>query len=307
MSSRCLALVLVCTVGSAHAEEKKPERKPVRVLLAAGGPATDYQYLRALLARETDEKRAEFSIYLQPASDGPRAGVDQLVPPERMLEKFPDRLGKDEQDPNKRFADLASYDVIVAFDLDWARLSEEQLKVLRQWVEERRGGLVVVAGPLYTYRLAAPKDAKHVKPLTDLLPVVLGDSRLTDRKSDRPFRLTFAEGKTDVPFLKLDDADKPLSFWNGYFGKENEPERGFYSCYPVTSVKQGATVYATFDDPSLKTADRLATPYLATASAGKGRVAYLGSAEMWRVRRYKEQAHERFWTSLIGFVAPQAK
>jgi hypothetical protein len=36
-------------------------------------------------------------------------------------------------------------------------------------------------------------------------------------------------------------------------------------------------------------------------------VAYLGSAEMWRVRRYKEQAHERFWTAIIRFVAQPAK
>ena len=44
------------------------------------------------------------------------------------------------------------------------------------------------------------------------------------------------------------------------------------------------------------------TPFLATMAAGNGRVAYLGSAEMWRLRRYKDQAHERFWDGMIQYV-----
>jgi hypothetical protein len=265
----------------------------------------EYQYLRTLLVRETAEKRAELSIYLQPAAgEAARAGVDQLVPPERLLTTFPDRLGKDEKDAEKRYLDLTSYDVIVAFDPDWTRVSADQLKLLRQWVDNG-GGLILAAGPLYTYQLAAPKTAASLKAVNDLLPVNVADSRLAlDRKTDRPFRLTFAEGKTDVPFLKLgEDPDKPMPFWDAYFGAEKEPPiRGFYGCHPVKSAKPGATVLATFADPTLKTADDKPTPYLATMPVGKGRVAYLGSAEMWRVRGYQDRAHDRFWLGLIRYA-----
>jgi hypothetical protein len=43
-------------------------------------------------------------------------------------------------------------------------------------------------------------------------------------------------------------------------------------------------------------------PYLATMKAGKGRVVYLGSGEMWRVRRYREAYYDRFWTGLLAEV-----
>ena len=289
MLARSLAIVLLCAVPASAEKPKEAKHKPVRVLLVAGHPSLEYQFVRTLLVRETDKKRAELSIYLQAATgEAPRTDVDQAVPPERLLAGFPD---------------LAIYDVIVTFDADWSRLSAEQQKLLRQWVE-KGGGLIVVAGPLHTSQLAAPASAEKLKLVNDLLPVNVADSRLMlERKTEHPFRLTFVEGKTDVPFLKLgDDADKPLAFWDAYFGAEKEATRGFYSCYPVKSIKPTATVYARFGDTSLKMNDGGATPYLVTMPVARGRTAYLGSGEMWRLRRFDERLHERFWNGLIAYV-----
>src|SRR5262249_33121237 len=55
-------------------------KKPLRVLLFGGAPTREYQFLRTLLVREVDRKRAELSIYLQLG----RAEIVQDVPAERM-------------------------------------------------------------------------------------------------------------------------------------------------------------------------------------------------------------------------------
>src|SRR5262249_14645437 len=85
-----------------------PEDKPLRVLLAAGGPTRDYQFVRKLLAREAENKRAELCVYLQSRPDRSRD-----LPPERVLTQFPDRL-EDLKDgaADQRFANLAAYDLI---------------------------------------------------------------------------------------------------------------------------------------------------------------------------------------------------
>ena len=36
---------------------------------------------------------------------------------------------------------------------------------------------------------------------------------------------------------------------------------------------------------------------------GKGRVLYLSSGELWRLRKYRDTAHERLWTQLLQHTA----
>src|SRR5262249_28551412 len=85
------------------------------------------------------------------------------------------------------------------------------------------------------------------------------------------------------------------------------PLRGFYSFYPVKSIKPTATVVATFTDPKANIVKEDTTaepqPYLVTMPFGKGKVLYLSSGEMWRLRLFKENFHERLWTKLGRFAA----
>jgi hypothetical protein len=305
MSARLgLGLLLLVAPETVQADEKPKE--PVRVLLVAGAPSREYQAVRMLLLRAVAEKRAELSVYLQPAvgADGVEH-VDQGVPKERLLKSFPDRLNKEDTDPERKFYDLGAYDVVIAFDPDWSRITAEQTGLLKKWVEDKKGGLVFIAGPLNSYQLAAPKDADKTKPVRDLLPVIVADSRIAlERKADTPFALTFPGKPAMFPFLAVgEDGDKPLEFWERFFDAKAEPGRGFYSCHPVKSLKSAAVVVACCNDPGLKMKDGAETPYIATVQAGKGRVVYLGSAEMWRITRASEHAHERFWTKLIANAA----
>src|SRR5262249_25114281 len=127
-----------------HVTEKAELRvlkKPVRVLLFASAPMRDYQFVRTLLVREGEKKRAELTIHLQlpPGRTERRTGVVQDVPPERLLSAFPDRLDEP-GDKDSKLYDLNEYDVIVGFDPDWAQLTEKQLKQVKRWVQ-KGGGL----------------------------------------------------------------------------------------------------------------------------------------------------------------------
>jgi hypothetical protein len=136
---------------------------------------------------------------------------------------------------------------------------------------------------------------------------VLADLRLeeSDRASDKPFRLTMQPVKDDFPVLKLDAQGKqPTAGGEAFFGdpKKEEDRHGFYGCYPVKGVKPEAVVLATFSDPAARMADGKERPFLVVRPTGKGRVAYIGSGELWRLRQYRETYHERLWLGLINYV-----
>src|SRR5262249_26365865 len=154
-----------------------------------------------------------------------------------------------------------------AFDPDWGQLQPEQLAVLEKWVGQHAGGLVLVAGAVNTYQLARPTNREALKPLLDLFPVVLQDSRLQglglERPTTEPWRLNFPGATAEMEFLKLDeDAKEPLGGWEEFFTGKAKAEakdapimRGFYSYYPVESVKPSAVVVATFSDPRARLRD----------------------------------------------------
>lgn len=303
-----VALALAALPSDEAASAPAPKRPP-RVLLFASGPTREFQFLNSLLVREAEKGKADVSIYLQPLSEKePREGVVLGVPPGRMLKHFPDKLYATADDPAGKPYDLASYDVVVAFDPDWSRLTGEQIALLAKWVEQSPGGLIAVAGPIHSYQIARPgRLREQLAPAVGLYPVELADARLEEgeRSSDKPFRLNFPPAKGSFPFLKLDaDAKEPVADWEAFFGSPKEPEgrRGFFGCYPVKAVKPGAVVLATFADPAAKMADGKERPFLVVRPTGKGRVAYLGSGEVWRLREYREAYHERLWLGLIEYA-----
>jgi hypothetical protein len=288
-------------------------KKPLRVLIFTGAGSHDYQFVRNLFVREVDQHRAELTVCLQLQ----REGVVQDVPADRLLKQFPSRLSEDTSgSAEDRYANLAYYDVIIAFDPDWSRLTPEQLSVLEKWVNTQAGGLVLVAGSVNTYQLARPTNREAMKPLLDLFPVILQDSRLQNldlgRPTTDPWRLSFPGATSEMEFLKLEEGGKEqLAGWEEFFtgtskaeaGKETPIARGFYSYYPVESVKPSAGVVATFSDPRahLRNSEK-EQPYIVTMPYGSGKVVYIGSNESWRLRQYREAYHERFWTKLARYV-----
>jgi hypothetical protein len=310
------ALAALAALWPAAARAADKPAPPPRVLLAAAAPTRDFQFLRTLLAQ--DDKRAELSVFVQPPPGAGEARPGAADGAPKPLERFPDRLddkaGKAEDKPY----DLSSYDVIVAFDLDWSRLKGDEPDLLRKWVN-KGGGLVVVAGPINTLELTRPKDDKgkrseQLEPIRDLCPVVFADVRAEtiNRDTNDPWPLHFAERKEAPTFLKLNPRGRGRAAgWKEFFGKDDKApggvERGFYDVYPVVSVKPTGSVVATFGDPRAKLKDGTEMPYLVAADVGKGRVIYLGSGETWRLRQHRTAFFDRFWTEMIRSAAGVAK
>lgn len=288
-------------------------KKPLRVLLFAGAPNRDYQFLRALLVREVDRKRAELSICIQNA----RPEVVQDVPGERMLAKFP-RFFRVTDDPSEKaeekYDNLGQYDVIVGFDPDWTMLSPEAKSNLERWVE-KGGGLIVVGGPVNTFQLTRGVNYEQVKPILDLYPVVLEDSRKpgVDRSATDPWRLTFVKATKDMEFLNLEDeSTETFPGWEEYYTGKSKSEggggagqpllRGFYNYYPVKNIKPNASTILSFSDPRARLADGQEQPFLVSMPYKGGKSVYLSSGEIWRLRQFRESYHERFWTKLLRYA-----
>ena len=233
----------------------------------------DYQFVRNMLYRHS---AIQTDVWLQTADAA--GAVSQEA--NKILTSFPE--SKEE---------LFDYDVIVGFDPDWNRLSPEQINLVSEWVFAQAGGLVVVAGDVYSASVAS--DARLEK-IRELYPVVLnrfvgdaGGSRTVIQSW--PFEFT-REGR-EAGFLQITDEQvSSAEVWKEF--------QGVYSAYPTSGAKAGATVYAYFSDPRTQSASGLPV-LLASQYYGAGRVIYLGSPEMWRMRSIDEVYYDRFWTKSI--------
>jgi hypothetical protein len=257
--------------------------RPTRVLMVAGGPVRDYQFVRNLLYRH---KSFDVDVLLQTGSRGTSQESNNL------LTSFPETR-----------EELYEYDVVMAFDPDWKSIPGDDFKLLYDWVSLEGGGLILVAGDVNTPALAGMSDPNSegssvelYKPLLDLYPVILSSyfspSRF-DQDSTQPWPLQFTKEGQSLGFLQLtDDPITSVARWKEF--------AGFYRCYPTNGHKAGSKIYANFSDPRAAAEPPI---LMAGQPLNKGFVFYLGSAEMWRLRSVNEDDYDRFWIKTIREVA----
>jgi hypothetical protein len=251
-----------------------------RVLLVAGGPSREYQFLRSLLFRD---KSTTLDVLLQSG----QTGLSQDA--SRILDSFPSSR-----------QDMFAYDCVVAIDPDWESIGTAQIDLLEQWVAEQGGGLIVAAGPVYAGRAINgwTQDPAMAK-VRALYPVEFQRSlAMLDNSayiSKDPWPLDFSREGFDAEYLWLDDsAAASQEAWSEF--------AGVYSFHPVRSLKPGAAALARFSDPRAAEGGKQPV-YFAVQYYGSGRVFYMGSAEMWRLRRASDALFERFYTKLIRHVS----
>lgn len=251
-----------------------------KVLIISSGPMREYQFVRNTLFRHSG---IDSDVWLQTVKDENRGMVSQEST--KLLTQFP-----------ATEAQLFEYDVIVAFDANWNLLSAKQREFLNKWVDEHSGGIIFVAGEIFTPEIARNPD--KIRDITVLYPVVLNrmlaELRVSQR-ADKPWPvLLSAEGKASE-FLKISDATgkADVELWKTF--------KGIFRSYPVKSVRDGAVVLARYGNPRASTQDGL-PPFLASQFYGKGRTMFVGSAETWRLRAISAEGHQRFWTSMIREV-----
>jgi len=291
------------------------QKKKLRILLFAGTPSREYQFVRTLLNKEANEKRIELSVYLQ---TGKEDNIEQEVEAERLLARFPNRIGPNEA--NEKHLSLTDYDVIISFDADWTAIDSPTLKLVKDWVSNYAGGVVFVAGPVHTYHLARP-GGSDISSILAIFPVILKDSRLhglgIGHDASRPYTLDFSGAAKLFDFLKMDESEEsPTAGWDTFFwgkgnkepGKDARPLRGFYSYYPVDKLKPDSSVAATFNGPASSRINdgRDPQPYIVGMRVGSGKTVYLGSGESWRLRQFKDGFHERFWIKLTRYASAGA-
>lgn len=254
--------------------------RTTRVLLLAGGPTREFRFLRNLLFRD---KEITVDVFLQTG----RPGISQEA--DNLLYAFPEDADE-----------LFQYDAIVAFDPDWEDIDEAQIRLLEEWVDRQAGGLIVVAGPVHTSKLAGARRADlSVDLLKGLYPVVfssLGSSIELGRfQADEPSPVEFTRDGLEAEFLWLgENAAESRHAWSGF--------EGVYGYFAVKDVKPGATVYARFINEAEAVGGEMPV-YMAGQYYGAGRVFFLASGEMWRLRALDESYFETFYTKLIRHAA----
>lgn len=281
-------------VGEVNLDDNEARRtvevtkRKMQILIVAGGPMRDYRFLRTMLARRAG---IEMDIWLQTVDQRVAGAVSQDA--RELLTSFPQTA-----------EELSKYDTVIAFDPDWTMLAPEQVQFLADWVAVHSGGLIYVAGDVYTGELSALGDAPaeggpaEFKPLVDMLPVYLtlgGFDVLSAMISDQGWPIEFTADGEQAEFLQLED-DPGLSqlMWKEF--------PGIYRCYPTAGPKPAATVYALHSD--IRFNSQYGQPILfATQFYGSGRVMYIGSGELWRIRSVNVEYFDRLWIKAIREVS----
>ena len=265
----------------------KVVRQTIRVLLIAGYPGPEVQFLRNALLRDTG---MEFASWLQSAGQG----YDQIGG--RPIRRLP---------ANQK--ELDHFDTIILFDPDMRNLGPAWPEMLTKFVGDAGGGLVYIAGELNSQKWFNPESGDGTSlgvgdaasSWLRILPVVrdaglyqsAADVKLSSRET-WTLELT-AEGNADRIFQF---APEP--------GRNREVLAslpGMYWHFPVTRAKPGATVLARHGDPRMR--NQFGRHVLmATQLYGPGRTVFIGFDSTYRWRYLHEEYFDGFWARLIDRV-----
>jgi hypothetical protein len=186
-----------------------------------------------------------------------------------------------------RRSEFFATDVLMLDDLPRELISERFAELVKEYVADLGGGLVVLAGPRF-----GPRDL-YQTPLADMLPVIVdpqGQVRTGAEHAEFRPRLTSQAARYSFMQLDLDPAANQRAW-------DNLGRLPWYQ--PVAMVHPQAEVLA--EHPTDRCVDgKTPQPLIAVRKYGKGEVVYLGFNEMWRLRRqYGEKFYRQFWSQLI--------
>jgi len=163
-------------------------------------------------------------------------------------------------------------------------------EMLKEFVGEMGGGLVVLCGPRFgPQQLAAT-------PLADMLPVVVDPAaRIRDQE---PFALQLTPRAAEYRFMQLGAGASPLELQQAW------GNLGLLPWYqPVLHKHPQATVLA--EHPTATCSDgKEKQPLIAIRRYGRGEVLYLGFNETFRLRRdIGEEYFRQFWGQVMERLA----
>ncbi|MBP3693580.1 MAG: hypothetical protein J6J31_03970 [Thermoguttaceae bacterium] len=270
------------------------ERK-TRILIFAGGPMREYQFIAASLFRD---KSIETDVLLQSA-----------LPPESAMPKNAEEetalRNQIQQDADRvllRFPqtreELFAYDGIVAVDPDWSILTPAQTEWVEEWTSRHGGGIVFIAGPVFMGRVGGWMDDPELEKIRTLCPVEFFDRTSSMRQNtftaDEIWPLDWSRAGREAAYLQLDEQSATSErIWAEF--------PGVYGHFPTKKLRPGATALASFSNPQARFGDA-APILLATQFYGAGRTFYVGTGEFWRLRALDPEYFTRFYAQIIHYV-----
>jgi len=238
----------------------------IKVLYVEGMPRWEYRYLRWVLLRD-HRLNVEF---LMTQGDEHLAATSL-----RHRARFPVEA-----------KDVLKYDLVILGDVPSSYFKPEQIALIEQLVKAGGGSLLMLAGPT-----AAPSTYTDTK-IAGMLPVKISrEPWMGVHGSTHP--VVTPEGyESSVVSLA---ASKSLTnrIWSAV--------RPLGSLPRLSGAKSGAKVLLSLSQTETDAADY---PLVAWQRCGTGRTMFVGTADLWRLRReVGDQYHARFWGQAIQFLA----
>jgi uncharacterized membrane protein len=245
------------------------ESEKRRVLYFEGEPRWDYKFVRRA---EDDDGMVQLASMLRTTENKIyRQGIQN---PGELAEGFPTRP-----------EDLFLYQAIIIGSVDANYFTPAQRELIRQFVDRRGGGLLLVGG-----RYALGDGGWGASDLADLLPVVPPDGKNTYHVDPATVALTPAGADNLITRL----ADDPAA------NAERWKKLPYLMDYQEPGVpKSGAVVLANME------AGGRTMPFLVTEHYGRGRTAVLASAGTWRWQMnlpVGDTSHDVFWQQLVRWL-----
>jgi uncharacterized membrane protein len=271
------------------------ETKQIRVLYVEGYRRYEYQYVKTLLERESARLKGNKSIHLRVLLLD--ADSDFPLEDHTAIGSFPTPFRN--ADVHTKDDDLWSYDVIVLGDVDPEPRGDnkmtENLKNVAEFVRERGGGLLMIAGERFSPR------AYRNSPLKDVLPIDVTGAPAANNENE--------EGITDSYRVELTGIGRMHPIFSFVpDDKENEEIwsklKEFFWCADGYVPKRAAEVLAVH--PRLEGGERKKGkhPLVVQGFAGAGRCMFFGFNETWRWNWREDQAHyNHFWIQTMRFLA----
>ncbi len=245
-----------------------------RILYFEGEPRWEYKFMRRAIDNDDDLQIATL-LRVSP-NKFYRQGIES---PEQLADGFP--TTRDE---------LFGYDALIIGSVEAASLSDEQQDIIHDFVSERGGSLLMLAGPN-----GLGNGGWGQSNIADVLP-----ARLPPTTTDTFFRkkasvVLTPQGADDQMLRLADSNDENRDAWNGL------PEVADYQVTGNLKPAALTLLNAMTDVGQL--------PLLITQQFGRGHSYILASGGTWRWQMsmpVEDQSHETFWRQMLRALVASA-
>ena len=252
------------TKADVHVMEDK-----IRVLVADNFPRWETRYLLNLFKR--DDRVAFDQLLFEP----------QVAAGEGVRSRFPGSL-----------EEWSKYRVVILGDLLPTQLTYEHQKLLREYVTEAGGNVIIIAGK------DAMPAAYLTQPLGSILPVEAGDRALS---GNNPFYLHLTdEGSMTLATQIAENPGISEQLW-----REMSERLPIYALSEFSKPKPTthSLIWASMNKNSFNPGEASTRSFLAWQYVGAGRVVYVAAPVTYQLRyRQGDTFHHRFWGQLLRWA-----